>query len=365
MEKKLGKGVYMAFGLLNVKRCFMCSVISVAILPVFLLLKLVEPENAVLASLSMPLTFFSVLSIPFAYLLYQVAKQKAHPYYEIVMWMYLLYFQMYMAFLSSVCGSNVIYYAAVIIGAYVVYLNTVQYMVLAMTELLACMWFMLLTENPALLSISGYLVLAAVHMFALFASRECYDLREGYIIEERKLKKEMNQSERDPLTGLINRRGLDRRIGEFWDKSVAKKELVGVCILDIDHFKRYNDRFGHVQGDACIKQVAQSVLKTVGNAGYVSRIGGEEFMVFVRGMDVKGLQELAESIRAGVERMGISAGSEGVVTISLGMEVAHLDEDSTLQGLYGRADRQLYIAKNEGRNCVRCSGMRKRYSKIG
>ena len=174
----------------------------------------------------------------------------------------------------------------------------------------------------------------------------------------------MNEAERDPLTGLINRRGLDRRVAEVWSKCVARKETLGVFIIDIDHFKRYNDRFGHVQGDACICKVAKSISTTVGKQGLVSRIGGEEFLVFVRDMSEKDIHELAEEVRAGVQAMAVPA-PEGVVTISLGMDVAAADEDLTLQGLYGRADRQLYIAKNEGRNCVRSAKTKRRLSRIG
>lgn len=362
MGKKRKNGIRMTFGLLNVKRCLACAVISVAVFPVLLLLRLLEPENAFLEAALIPLTFFAVFSGAFAYLLYQVARQRASIYYELVMWMYVAFFQLYLSYLAGIGGSQLIYYAAVICGAYLVYLDTVQYIVLAMMELLGCMWFVM--TSGTMLSVSGVLVLAAVHIFAFFLSREMYNIRKENIIEEHKLKHEIDEAERDPLTGLINRRGLDRRVSEIWAKCVAKRETLGVFVIDIDHFKKYNDRFGHVQGDACICQVAKAISGTVGKSGLTARIGGEEFLVFVRGKDERGLHELAEEVRTAVQQMGIVS-VDGVITISLGMDMAIADEDLTLQGLYGRADKQLYIAKNEGRNCIRSTKMKRRYSRIG
>lgn len=362
MGKKNKKGIHTAFGLLNVKRCLTCAVICVAIFPVFLLLKLLEPENLFLEAISIPMAFFAVASGAFSYLLYQVARQKASLYYELVMWMYLSFLLLATSYLAGTGKSAVLYCVAVLVGAYVVYLDTVQYIVLAMLELLGCMWF-LMTEG-VFLSPTGMVVLVSVHVMAFLVSRETYNLRMECMIEEHKLKKEMNEAERDPLTGLINRRGLDRRVGEVWAKCVAKKENIGVFVIDIDHFKRYNDRFGHVQGDACICQVAKKISETVGKAGITSRIGGEEFLVFVRGKEEKELHQLAEDVRASVQRMAIPS-TDGVVTISLGMDMTVADEEATLQGLYGRADRQLYKAKNEGRNCVRSTRTPRRYSRIG
>lgn len=362
MGKKRKNGIQMAFGLLNVKRCLTCAVLSVALFPVLLLIRLLEPENVFLETSLIPVTFFSAFSGAFGYLLYQVARQKTAAYYELVMWLYAAFFQLYLSYLAGLSGNVMLYYAAVVIGAYLLYLDTVQYIVLAMMELLGCMWFIM--ASGTMLSPSGICILTGVHLFAFFVSRENYNVRKEHIIEEHKLKKEMNEAERDPLTGLINRRGLDRRVGEVWAKCVARKETLGVFVIDIDHFKKYNDRYGHVQGDACICKVAKSISGTVGKAGLVSRIGGEEFLVFVRDMSEKEIHELAEAVRAGVQAMAIPS-PDSVVTISLGMDVAVAEEELTLQGLYGRADRQLYVAKNEGRNCVRSTHTKRRYSRIG
>lgn len=362
MGKKRKNGIQTAFGLLNVKRGLACALVCVALFPIMMLLRLLEPGNAFLESSLIPVTFFAVFSGAFAYLLFQTAKQRAAAYYELAMWLYAAFLLLYLSYLAGISGNVYVYYASVILGGYLFYLDTVQYVVLAMMELLGCLWFVM--SAGTVLTPTGICILAGVHLFAFLSSREAYEIRKEHIIEEHKLKKEMNEAERDPLTGLINRRGLDRRVAEVWPKCVARRETLGVFIIDIDHFKRYNDRFGHVQGDSCICKVAKSISTTVGKKGLVSRIGGEEFLVFVRDMNEKEIYELAEEVRAGVQAMAVPA-PEGVVTISLGMDVAAADEDLTLQGLYGRADRQLYIAKNDGRNCVRSAKAKRRLTRIG
>ena len=182
------------------------------------------------------------------------------------------------------------------------------------------------------------------------------------------MRREIQESEHDPMTGLMNRRGLERRVSAVLGSSMNRQETVAALVMDIDLFKSYNDRFGHVQGDICIKRVAHSIAQTVKGYGLAARIGGEEFLVYVRGLGVQEIYDLAEKIRADVERMGISRGGAGagVITISIGVDIRYATEDVTLQGLYGRADQGLYQAKQDGRNCVRSVHMvRERRTRIG
>ena len=184
MGKKRKNGIQIAFGQLNVKRCLACAVICVALFPLLLLIRLLEPENAFLENSLIPITFFAVSSGAFVYLLYQVARQKSIAYYELVMWLYAAFFEMYLSYLAGLSQNVVLYYAAVIIGAYLLYLDTVQYIVLAMMELLGCMWFMM--ASGTMLSPSSICILTGVHLFAFFVSREAYNIRKEHIIEEHK-----------------------------------------------------------------------------------------------------------------------------------------------------------------------------------
>lgn len=362
MGTKTKKGINTAISLLNVKRCLICAAFSVVMFPVFLLLKLLEPENISMETLSVPVAFFAAFSGAFAYLLYQVAKKRASLYCELVMWMYLAFFQMYLAYIAGLAESLVLYCSAVVVSSLLVYLNTVQYMVLSMVGILGCLWFMI--GNGMRLSPTGVLMLAAVYLFMFYISRENYHLRAECLMEEYRLKKERQKEERDPLTGLMNRRGFDRRVGELWEKCVAKQENVGVLMIDIDCFRKYNDRFGYAQGDSCILQVAKKISETVGRAGITARVDGGEFIVFVHGREEKEMQQLAEEVRASVRQLEIPS-VDGIITVSIGMDMMSAEEDATLQGLCGRAARQLHLAKTEGRNCVRSTNIRRRFSRIG
>ena len=205
-------------------------------------------------------------------------------------------------------------------------------------------------------------------MFAFAISRDFYQTKKSFLTEERKLRREMQESEHDPLTGLMNRRGLERRVEAAWQASLNRQETVAAFVIDIDLFKSYNDRFGHVQGDVCIKRVAHAIEDTVKGCGIAARIGGEEFMVFVRGRSVPELHMLAEQIRENVENLQISRGNttNSYITVSLGIDIRYATADVSLQGLYGRADRALYQAKEDGRNCVRSTqSMRERRVRIG
>lgn len=362
MSSKRGKKWNAMFGQLNAKRCFTGALVSVAFFPVLLLLSMAEPE--LLKAYRIPGAFFSVSSAAFAYLFYQLLKNKAKQYYPVVIGVYLTVFHLFFAYAAV---QNIwIYYVAVVLAAYMVCLSMEQYAVMALSELV-CYAAIVLKSGMQEVSAVQLTLLAVVHLFAFFLSRDYYITKKNHLVEEKKLRKEMQAAERDPMTGLLNRRGLERHVEEVWGLCAKRQETVAVFVMDIDLFKSYNDRFGHVQGDVCIQQVARSIAATVKGNGIAARIGGEEFLVFVRNRSVQEIYNLAEQIRADVEDMRISRGAgSGVITVSIGVDVRYASEDINLQGMYGRADRQLYQAKEDGRNCVRNSHMmRERRSRIG
>lgn len=363
MGKKRGEKTNMMFGLINVKRCLSAALVSVAVFPVLLVLSFIEPEFA--SDYMIPGAFFSIGSAAFAYLLHQIIKNKAKQYYDIVTWTYLLAFHLFLVYIAQ--ENLLFYYAAVLFAAYMVFLPMNRYAVMALGELV-CFAALIVKSGAEELPLGQLLLLAGVHLFAFFLSRDFYATKRSCILEEKKLRREMKESEHDPLTGLMNRRGLERRVEETWQASRNRQETVAAFVIDIDLFKSYNDRFGHVQGDVCIRRVAHSIAETVQGYGFAARIGGEEFLVFVRGQSVPNVYELAEQIREDVENLNISRGTtnNAVVTVSIGLDVRYATADVTLQGLYGRADKALYQAKQEGRNCVRSSQtLRERRSRIG
>jgi diguanylate cyclase (GGDEF)-like protein len=161
-------------------------------------------------------------------------------------------------------------------------------------------------------------------------------------------------SERDPMTGLYNRHVLRRLGNRIWSRSAANR-IVSAIMLDIDHFKRYNDIHGHVDGDACIRAVARIVKDEVDNLGAVFRYGGEEILVLMPDAERPQAMTVAEAIRHAIEveaipHRGLAQG--GVVTASLGVATDATDR-MPLPELLRNADAALYEAKRVGRNRVR------------
>ena len=157
----------------------------------------------------------------------------------------------------------------------------------------------------------------------------------------------------DSMTGLSNRRKFDVFLQQEWARAVRSKQPVSLMLIDIDHFKKFNDRYGHPTGDECIRQVA-AVLRAAANrvSDLTCRYGGEEFAVVLGATDGAGALKVAEFIRGGVELLKIphDDAPEGVVTVSVGVATRSGDEYSSPAALIAACDRVLYEAKNLGRN---------------
>ena len=157
----------------------------------------------------------------------------------------------------------------------------------------------------------------------------------------------------DSMTGLSNRRRFDVFLQQEWARSVRSKQPVSLMLIDIDHFKKFNDRYGHPTGDECIRQVS-AVLRAAANrvSDLTCRYGGEEFAVVLGATDSAGALKVAEFIRGGVELLKIphDDAPEGVVTVSVGVATRGGDEYSSPAALIAACDRVLYEAKNLGRN---------------
>lgn len=162
-----------------------------------------------------------------------------------------------------------------------------------------------------------------------------------------------NQSIRDPLTGLFNRRYTEETLARDLARATRDKTGLGVVMIDVDHFKRFNDTFGHDGGDAVLQQIA-SVMKAHTRAGDVaSRMGGEELLVLLPGADVETTRQKAERLRELVEALRVEheGRSLGQVTISVGVSAFPI-HGVTAEKLIRTADKALYDAKHAGRNRV-------------
>jgi diguanylate cyclase len=165
------------------------------------------------------------------------------------------------------------------------------------------------------------------------------------------------EAQRDFLTGLFNRKAFDRLMDELI--IIAREEQAPFCLLmiDVDHFKHFNDEYGHLIGDEVLKMVARLLRETVKGTDIVARFGGEEFAVILPKTPVAGALVVAENIRHAIANKELlhkaSGASFGTVTVSIG--IAGCQPDDTLPLLVKRADEALFTAKRNGRNRVTAS----------
>ena len=159
----------------------------------------------------------------------------------------------------------------------------------------------------------------------------------------------------DGLTGLANRRGFDRTLEREWQSAGEHRQPLALMMIDIDHFKLFNDRYGHVRGDACLRAVGETLsLVTLDEAVLVARYGGEEFALLLPGVDLARVTALAEEARKAIEDLLIAHAetSAGFVTISIGVDSVVPHPGQAAADLVEAADGALYAAKRRGRNNV-------------
>jgi diguanylate cyclase (GGDEF)-like protein len=188
--------------------------------------------------------------------------------------------------------------------------------------------------NPPLL-IAPAALIACVAMFQTVLMRSEIRLRGEAVI--------------DPLTGLLNRRALERRVDELEQQSRLTLQQVGLVAGDIDHFKQFNDEHGHQAGDALLVEVAERLRRALRAFDFCYRTGGEEFLVVLPGATVEDAARLAETLRREVAAVG----SDGErVTMSFGVAASSVGAPFDYGRVFAQADAELYEAKRGGRNRV-------------
>jgi diguanylate cyclase (GGDEF)-like protein len=159
----------------------------------------------------------------------------------------------------------------------------------------------------------------------------------------------------DPLTGLANRRRFDDALEVGWRDAIASGRSIGVAFVDIDHFKWYNDDFGHLAGDDCLREVAQALAGAVREGSdLVCRYGGEEFAIICPGADQARAVTIAERCRTAVAALARrnTRTSAGLITVSVGVAAMEPNAELSADTLVKVADTALYRAKQNGRNLV-------------
>ena len=173
------------------------------------------------------------------------------------------------------------------------------------------------------------------------------------VVMSRRLRVLEDLTEHDPATGCLNRRGFARALDSALTRAIQANGDVALLALDLDHFKRINDQFGHSVGDAVLCDVATTLTETVGNAGVVARLGGEEFSVLLPSADAETAGEMGERMLARLRAHQSVAQSHGAtITMSVGIAVERVSSLGDSAALRARSDEALYVAKRGGRNRV-------------
>jgi diguanylate cyclase (GGDEF)-like protein len=186
-------------------------------------------------------------------------------------------------------------------------------------------------------------------------------IRDGMEIELRQMHLQLEESvteldrlaRTDGLTGLSNRRCLGERLETELARATRQKTSLALIMIDIDYFKRYNDTYGHIAGDACLKLVSAAIDEATRRPGdLAARYGGEEFSVLLPNTDADGGMAVARRICAAVVALQEAhrASDYGIVTISAGVTACVPDAAVTMSGMFAEADQALYAAKTSGRN---------------
>lgn len=164
-------------------------------------------------------------------------------------------------------------------------------------------------------------------------------------------------STKDGLTGILNRRTFDKHIEKEWKQALRELVPLSLIMLDVDYFKAFNDTYGHQAGDDCLRTIASGISEVLEiSKGMVFRYGGEEFSILLPETNLASARIVAETVRKAVENLSIPHSESQVsdyVTMSFGINTIIPTNDKTITQFIEDADKALYNAKNEGRNCVR------------
>ena len=172
-------------------------------------------------------------------------------------------------------------------------------------------------------------------------------------VTSRRLQALEDLAEHDPATGCLNRRGFARALDSALTRALQGNGEVALLALDLDHFKRINDEFGHSVGDAVLCDVATTLAETVGDAGVVARLGGEEFSVLLPSADAETAGVMAERMLARLRaHPGVPQANGATITMSVGIAAERVSSLRDSAALRARSDEALYVAKRGGRDRV-------------
>jgi len=176
-------------------------------------------------------------------------------------------------------------------------------------------------------------------------------LQKQTLLYKKKLTEQLMLSQTDPLTGLPNRQAYDDKLSKAYQRWQDNKQQLTVAIIDIDHFKTINDRFGHTAGDKTLQVVSNQLKQLLSDGMFMARWGGEEFTILVSDMAPQQVRSMLENIRATLASLPFKFKQEKI-TITASIGATNFKNGDTPETVFDRADSYLYKAKNSGRNRV-------------
>ena len=209
-----------------------------------------------------------------------------------------------------------------------------------------------LVHTPAALSVTGIAVLVITAIVSAIVHRDMEVSHRHNFLETALIR---TMASRDGLTGLMNRRALDDHLRRIWQQGLRDKRQVALLLIDIDHFKAFNDSYGHQAGDSALREVAH-VIDSFARRPFdlAARYGGEEFAVVLYDVSAAWVPTVCEQMRVSIEKLHHQwkLNPEAVVTVSMGAGIVEPSLGRTIQGAIQFADEALYQAKQQGRNRV-------------
>ena len=251
---------------------------------------------------------------------------------------------------GSAVASMVFYMFLILFISLVPVIAPVPYLIIMGVEL-AVMFIMAAVRHLDISTVTSMILISIMGLMLSFISYSGLLRKLDYQLS---LDMAITEAETDPMTGLLNRRGLERRIDYIWPHCIRQQIRIAVIMIDIDNFKKYNDAFGHLEGDECIRTVTGTIRRCIKRrTDYGARVGGEEFLVLLTDIDqaqaVKWTLNLMKTI-ADMKIPHAKSNFNPYVTISAGLATATVYNDTVFEKIREEADNSLYDSKKNGRD---------------